>query len=34
MKKGLLAVIISLFLSTFTLFAQGPTLLTHADFEQ
>lgn len=34
MKKGLLAVIFSLFLSTITLFAQGPTLLTHVDFEQ
>ena len=34
MKKGLLAVILGLFLSTITLFAQGPTLLTHVDFEQ
>lgn len=34
MKKGLLAVFVSVFLSMFTLFAQGPTLLTHADFEQ
>ncbi|MBR5253508.1 MAG: hypothetical protein IKV46_00515 [Bacteroidales bacterium] len=35
MKKGLLAVFISVFLSMFTTLAQqGPTLLTHADFEQ
>ncbi len=35
MKKGLLAVFISVFLSMFNIvLAQGPTLLTHADFEQ
>ncbi len=34
MKKGLLAVCISVFLSMFTALAQGPTLLTHVDFEQ
>ena len=34
MRKVLLAVIVSLFLPVFTVLAQGPTLLTHVDFEQ
>ncbi len=34
MKKFLLAAFVSIFLSMFTALAQGPTLLTHVDFEQ
>lgn len=34
MKKFLLTTLVSVFLSMFNALAQGPTLLTHADFEQ